>query len=52
MNPLEEIAIQDGLFAAPLVLQIAGLKLKLKAMQHEIDELKTCLARLEPHAQA
>jgi hypothetical protein len=51
MNALEEIAVQEGLFTARLVLQIARLKLQIAAMQHEIDELKAKLAGLESDAQ-
>jgi hypothetical protein len=50
MNALEEIAIQEGLFAARIVLQMAGLRLQVKALQRQIDELMARLAKLEPHA--
>jgi hypothetical protein len=50
MNAIEQIAVDEELFMAQMVLQIVGLKLQVAAMQREIDELKAKLARLEPHA--
>jgi cell division protein FtsB len=47
MNALEEVAIQEGLFVARLVLQMAGLKLQVEALQREIDELKARMKALE-----
>jgi uncharacterized small protein (DUF1192 family) len=51
MKAREESVVQEGLFTARLVLQIAGLKLQVAAMQREIDELKAKLARLESDEQ-
>jgi hypothetical protein len=50
MNALEEIAVQERLFVARMLLQITGLKLQIAAMQREIDELKAKLARLKSDA--
>jgi hypothetical protein len=47
MNALEQIAVDEGLFAARMVLQMTGLKLQIKVLEREIGELKDRIKALE-----